>query len=248
MEMVLLAAWCFIVAVLGGPAGLVLGNIRLPAVLLLASSPAAGAGANVGISAVSAATASVTHIRAGRVNWRLFWWMTPPTVVGALIGGYLSGVMPGDILRLIIAGVLYYSAVDLLLWRRRRKPVESSGELDLAAAVGSGLLIGVLGGVVGLILGTLRIPALLRFVGESPAMAVGTNATVGVCLGIGGVIGHLPSASPDWDLLAVGAAASIPGAIIGARLVGRLSEERLIDAIGAILLVAATGLLIQALV
>ena len=66
MEMVLLAAWCFIVAVLGGPAGLVLGNIRLPAVLLLASSPAAGAGANVGISAVSAATASVTHIRAGR--------------------------------------------------------------------------------------------------------------------------------------------------------------------------------------
>jgi uncharacterized membrane protein YfcA len=248
MEMVLLAAWCFIVAVLGGPAGLVLGNIRLPAVLLLASSPAAGAGANVGISAVSAATASVTHIRAGRVNWRLFWWMTPPTVVGALIGGYLSGIMPGDILRLIIAGVLYYSAVDLLLWRPRRKPVEPGGELDLAAAVGSGLLIGVLGGVVGLILGTLRIPALLRFVGESPAMAVGTNATVGVCLGIGGVIGHLPSASPDWDLLAVGAAASIPGAMIGARLVGRLSEERLIDAIGAILLVAATGLLIQALV
>jgi uncharacterized membrane protein YfcA len=248
MEMVLLAAWCFIVAVLGGPAGLVLGNIRLPAVLLLASSPAAGAGANVGISAVSAATASVTHIRAGRVNWRLFWWMTPPTVVGALIGGYLSGVMPGDTLRLIIAGVLYYSAVDLLLWRHRRKPVESGGELDLAAAVGSGLLIGVLGGVVGLILGTLRIPALLRFVGESPAMAVGTNATVGVCLGIGGVIGHLPSASPDWDLLAIGAAASIPGAIIGARLVGKLSEERLIDAIGAILLVAATGLLIQALV
>jgi uncharacterized membrane protein YfcA len=49
-------------------------------------------------------------------------------------------------------------------------------------------------------------------------------------------------------LLAVGAAASIPGAMIGARLVGRLSEERLIDAIGAILLVAATGLLIQALV
>ena len=156
--------------------------------------------------------------------------------------------MPGDTLRLIIAGVLYYSAADLLLWRRRRKPAESGGELDLAAAVGSGFLIGVLGGVVGLILGTLRIPALLRFVGESPAMAVGTNATVGVCLGIGGVIGHLPSASPDWDLLAVGAAASIPGAMIGARLVGRLSEERLIDAIGAILLVAATGLLIQALV
>jgi len=247
MELALLAAWCFAVAVLGGPAGLVLGNIRLPAVLLLASSPAAGAGANVGISAVAAASASIAHIRAGRVNWRLFFWMAPPTVAGALLGGYVSGVLPGDVLRVAIAAVLYYSAVDLLRWRRAREPVESSGELNLRAAMASGVLIGVLGGIVGLILGTLRIPALLRFVGESPARAVGTNSMVGVCLGVAGVIGHLPSAAPDWDLLAVGAAASIPGAVLGARLVGRLSEERLIDAIGAILLVAATGLLVQAL-
>jgi uncharacterized membrane protein YfcA len=98
-----------------------------------------------------------------------------------------------------------------------------------------------------LILGTLRIPALLRFVGEAPALAVGTNAAVGMCLGIGGVIGHLPSEAPDWDLLAIGAAASIPGAMIGARLVGRLSEDRLIGAIGTILVVAATALFIQAI-
>jgi uncharacterized membrane protein YfcA len=247
MELAVLAAWCFIVAVLGGPAGLVLGNIRLPAVLLVASSPAAGAGANVGISAVSAAAASVTHIRAGRVNWRLVGWMVPPTVCGALLGGYLSGVLPGDVLRVVIAAVLYYSAVDLLRWRRKRVPVEPSGELDLWAAVGSGALIGLLGGIVGLILGTLRIPALLRFVGESPGLAVGTNAVVGVCLGVAGVIGHLANASPDWDILIIGAAASIPGAIIGARLVGRLSEDRLIGTIAVILLIAATALLVQAL-
>jgi uncharacterized membrane protein YfcA len=247
MELALLAVWCFVVALLGGPAGLVLGNIRLPAVLLLASSPAAGAGANVGISAVAAASASVSHIRAGRINWRLFFWMAPATVAGALVGGYLSGVMPGDTLRLLIAAVLYYSAIDLLRWRRRRTPAEPGGDLDIAAAIVSGAFIGVLGGIVGLILGTLRIPALLRFVGESPALAVGTNAAVGVCLGVAGVIGHLPSAAPDWDLLAVGALASIPGAVLGARLVGRLSEERLIDAIAAILLVAGTALLVEAI-
>jgi uncharacterized protein len=247
MELVVLAVWCFVVAILGGPAGLVLGNLRLPAVLLLASSPAAGAGANVGISAVAAASASVTHIRAGRVNWRLFAWMAPPTVVGALAGGYLSGKLPGDVLRLLIAAVLYYSAVDLLRWRRAREPAPSSGGLDLGAAAGSGLVIGLLGGIVGLILGTLRIPALLRFVRESPGRAIGTNSAVGVCLGVAGVIGHLPSEPADWDLLAVGAAASIPGAVIGARLAGRMSEERLIDAIAAILAIAATGLVAQAL-
>ncbi|HEU4702955.1 MAG TPA: hypothetical protein VFS37_10775, partial [Conexibacter sp.] len=68
MELALLAVWCFLVALGGGVVGLVLGNIRLPVVLLVASSPAAGAGANIAISAVAAATAAVAHIRAGRIN------------------------------------------------------------------------------------------------------------------------------------------------------------------------------------
>ena len=55
--LVAVGAWCFAVAMAGGLVGLVLGNIRLPVVVLVASSPAAGAGANLGISAVAATAA-----------------------------------------------------------------------------------------------------------------------------------------------------------------------------------------------
>jgi uncharacterized membrane protein YfcA len=247
MEYAVLALWCFLVALGGGLVGLVLGNIRLPVVLLLSSSPAAGAGANIGISAVSAASASVAHIRAGRVNWKLFGWMAPPSIAGALAGGYLSGVLPGDVLLIVIAVVLFYSAYELLHPARRPVPKQDSGGLDLHAAVLTGLAVGFLGGVVGLILGSLRMPALLKFVGEAPARAVGTNVTVGFVVGIAGVIGHLPSEGPDWDLLAVGAAASIPGALLGSRLTGRLSDEGLLRAIGIVLVVAATSMVVQAL-
>ena len=82
-EAVALAAWCFAVALAGGLVGLVLGNIRLPAVLLVAASPASAGGANIAISGVAAATASVAHVRAGRINWRLLAWMAPPSVLGA---------------------------------------------------------------------------------------------------------------------------------------------------------------------
>jgi hypothetical protein len=237
------------VALAGGLVGLVLGNIRLPAVLLAASTPAAGAGANIGISAIAAATASIAHIRAGRVNWRLFAWMAPPSIVGAIAGGLVSGEIPGDALLAFIGLLLVYFGVDLVRPRPERPPgpPPEQHELDIRAAVLTGAGIGVLGGIVGLILGSLRMPALLRSVGETPHRAVGTNVTVGFCVGVAGVIGHTPS-GVDWKLLAIGGAASIPGALLGSRLTGRLSEGDLLRAIGAVLIVAGVATLAQAVV
>ena len=94
-EAVAFGAWCFAVALAGGLVGLVLGNIRLPAVLLLAASPGSAGGANIAISGVTAAAAAVAHVRAGRVDWRLVGWMAPPSVAGALAGGFLAGRRAG---------------------------------------------------------------------------------------------------------------------------------------------------------
>ncbi len=249
LELIAFIAWCFAVALAGGLVGLVLGNIRLPLVLLLASAPAAGAGANIGISGVAALTAATVHVRAGRINWRLFGWMAPPSMVGAVVGGYISGALPDEVLLGIIGVLLLYFGVDLLRPRRQvQRPTPEAGQpkLDIRAAVVTGALIGVLGGLVGLILGSLRMPALLRYVGELPARAVGTNLAVGVCVGAAGVIGHTPE-GVDWDLLGIGAAASVPGALLGARLTGRLSERQLLQAIGAVLVVAGCATLAQAL-
>jgi uncharacterized membrane protein YfcA len=239
-----LAAWCFAVALAGGLAGLVLGNIRLPAVLAAASSPAAGAGANIGISGIAATAASIGHIRAGRVNWQLFGWMAPPSIAGAVAGGYAAGTIPDELLLGVIGATLLYFGIDMLRPAHAPQP-RPRDELDIRAAMVSGALIGLLGGLVGLILGALRMPALLRHVGETAQRAVGTNLTVGVCVGAAGVIGHAPEGI-DWELLALGSAASIPGAVLGSRLTGRLSTAQLLRAIGALLVIAGLGILVQA--
>jgi uncharacterized protein len=241
--LVAVGLWCFVTALAGGLVGLVLGNIRLPVLVLAASSPAAGAGANIGVSAIAALASATAHIRAGRIDWRLFAWMAPPSMVGAVAGGLLSGVVPGNALLVVIGVTLLAFGADLV----RSKPAGRRADLggfSAQAAILTGALIGLLGGFVGLILGALRLPALLRFVGAEPFRAVGTNAAVGFCLGVAGVFGHLPG-GVDWTLLGVGAVTSVPGAIVGARLTGRLDERQLFRAVGVILLVAGTAMILQ---
>jgi uncharacterized membrane protein YfcA len=173
--------------------------------------------------------------------------MAPPSILGAVAGGLVGGALPDTALLLFIAGVLLYSAWELWRWRPGPRPVDGTAEeIDVRAAVVSGAAIGVLGGIVGLILGSLRMPALLRWVHETPHRAVGTNVTVGVMVGIAGALAHLPSAPPDLGVIAVGGAASIPGALLGSRLTGRLSEPQLVRAIAVVLLVAAAGCVVQA--
>ena len=238
------AAWCFVVALLGTSIGLILGTIRLPVLLLVSSSPAAGAAANVGISTVAAATAATRHVRRGIVNWKVVLWMTPPSIAGALIGGYVSGRLPENALLVVIGVVLLYFGVRTFIGRQdggsprtpRMRPV-----------VAWGLMIGLLGGLVGLILSTLRLPALIRHIGETPHRAVATNLVVGFWLGVAAVIGHLPG-GVDWGLLLLGSVASIPGAILGSRITGKLSERQLLNAIGVALLVAGSLTVVRGVV
>jgi uncharacterized protein len=236
--------WCFLVALAGGLVGLVLGNIRLPVLLFAAASPAAAGGANIAVSGLAAAAASITHVRARRVDWRLVAWMLPPSVLGAIGGGAAASYVPANALRIFIGSALLLFGVDLLRPKRGGSAPTPRAEPNVGAAILSGALIGVLGGLIGLILGSLRLPALLRWVGEEPARAVGTNLVIGVAVGAAGLVGHLPGGI-DWTLLEVGAAGSIPGALIGSRLTGRLSTATLLRAVGVILVVAGIAAVVQ---
>jgi uncharacterized membrane protein YfcA len=244
MDLVVVAIWSFAVALAGGVAGLVLGNLRLPVVLQFSSSAAAGAGANVAISAASAFTASIAHWRGGRIDWRLFWLMAPPSLLGGIAGGLVSGLLPQRLLLAVIAVVVLYGAVELT--RRQRRPAPhapAAGGRWVAIAIA--FAVGVLGGLVGLILGTLRLPAMVRWLGTGPKAAVGTNAATGVVVGVGGLIGHL-AGGIDWDLLGAGCVGAVPGAYLGAQLTGRLDDQALLKTIAAILVVAGISLGIQA--
>ena len=235
----------FAAGYLGSAVGLVLGTLRLPAILLLSGDAAAGAGTNVAISAASAASGGYGHVRAGRIDRRVVAWMAPPSVAGAVAGALLTDELPTRLLLALIAAILAWNGFDLLVRPVRGRP---SAEPRLWPAVVFGALIGLLGGAVDVILGTLRMPALLRGVGLTAHRAVGTNLVIGFSLGLFAFATHALLGQIEWGFLAAGVAGALPGGWLGAKLTGRLSEETLRRAIGIALIAIAVAFLIEVII
>ena len=177
----------------GGLVGLVLGNIRLPVLVLAASSPAAGAGANIGVSAVAALAAAVSHIRAGRIDWRLFAWMAPPSMVGRR--GRRSPVgswFPANALLVVDRRDAARSSASTCFARSARR---TAGRPRRCQRTGSDRCRSVDRAARRLRRShPRRVEAPGACCGSSAPdafRAVGTNAAVGFCLGVAGVFGHL---------------------------------------------------------
>jgi uncharacterized protein len=220
----------------------VLGTLRLPLVLLAAGDPSSAAGTNIAISAAAAGAGGVRHAREGRVDWGVVRWMTPPSLVGAVVGGLYGHVLPDTALLGVTAAVLAWNGLDLLVRPFRARPLERP---RLWPAVVLGFGIGLVGGAIGVILGTLRMPALLRGVGMETRLAIGTNLVVGFALGLAGFAAHAARLEVDWPVLGAGLVGALPGAWLGARLAARASELVLRRAIGVALLAVAVAFVVE---
>ena len=258
-QFLLLTVISFGVGILGGFVGLALGTMRLPALLLLGMPAPIAAGTNILVSTLSAASGMLRHFREGRINFRVALVMGVPSMIGALLGSLASGKVP-EALLISMAGVLVtWQGVELIARARKNRasPVPnadnngtsiwgqfSSGRIAAESAIG--LTVGLLGGAVGLILGSLRLPALIRILRIEPRVAAGTNLFIGFLMGSMGWIGHAAQGNVDYPLLAGMGLAGMAGTFYGAKLTGRVNLNTLILTMGSVLLVVGLLLLVEA--
>ena len=228
------------VGLLGGFVGLALGTMRLPAMLLMGMAAPTAGGTNILVSSISSIFGAIRHIREGRVNFRLVLIMGGPAFVGAFIGGFLGGRVSETIL-LSAAGLLVlWQGVEL---RARGRAVAASAgdfvtEYDgkrMLLGGGMGLGVGLLGGAVGLILGSIRLPALIRVLKMDPRIAAGTNLVIGFIMGSLGWIGHAIKGDVDYQLLLIMGVGAAVGSYFGAKLTGRVELATLVGAMGYVL-------------
>ena len=260
-QLLFLTVLSFSVGLLGGFVGLALGTMRLPALLFLGIPVPIAAGTNILVSTLSALTGSVHHLREGRVNLRVVMAMGIPAMIGAFIGGFASGRLPEGLLISLVAALVVWQGVELIGRGRMARRLGEGASYDSADLAGSGgqfstgrvateagigLGVGVLGGLLGLILGSIRLPAIIRILHIDPRIAAGTNLFIGFLMGSFGWIGHAAQGNVDYPLLAGMGAAAMVGSFYGAKLTGRVSLSTLILTMGWVLLVIGALLVFEA--
>jgi uncharacterized membrane protein YfcA len=114
---------------------------------------------------------------------------------------------------------------------------------QIAKEIVIGFGVGLLGGMVGLVLGSIRMPVMISILKLPSRIAIGTNLASSSVMGTVGVIGHLMNGNIDYIVLYAMGPPAMLGAFMGAKYTNRISESNLKFIIAvALSLVAATML------
>lgn len=225
----------------GGLVGLVLGVVRFPLILgSVGTSAAISAGTNMGISTLGAFAAAIRHFQQNNVHRRIFIIMGITGAAGAFLGSLLTRFVPVTVLLLSIGVIVSYEAFSLIKSSRKiqksdiqvSKPSATNSVLS-ESAIGFG--IGFLGGLVGLVLGSIRVPTMISVLKMEPRVAVGTNLAASSIMGAAGLFGHVLNGEVDFSILAVMGSTAMIGGYIGAKFTSRFNATTLKLIIGIVL-------------
>lgn len=106
-----------------------------------------------------------------------------------------------------------------------------------------GFGIGFVGGLVGLIIGSVRLPAMISVLKMETKVAIGTNLAVSSVTGVFSFVGHLINGNVDFLIMITMGPAAMLGGYMGAKYTNRFSEGSLKLIIGIVLIVV-TGFII----
>jgi len=229
----------------GGMVGLVLGVIRLPLILGTEISASVTAGTNIGISMLGSITATFRHFRQNNIHLRIFLVMAITGATGAFLGSLLTKYVPEKFLLLIVGIIVSYEAVILFRNSKKNKhtdlqrnnPENKKRSVTREFLLGFG--IGFLGGLVGLVLGSIRVPTMISILKMEPRVAIGTNLAASSVMGASGLVGHIIYGEVDYLTLSIMGSTAMVGAYLGARYTNRFSTERLISLIAIVLVIVA---------
>ena len=221
----------------------------LAAMSLFAIAPQIMASTALTLNVLVASIAFIAFYRAGHLNWRLLWPFLLTSIPAAFIGGYLQ--IDEQIYLVLLNVALTYVAIRMLFNEYFTRPIADieSDSFSLPLALGAGLGIGLLSGMIG-VGGGIFLAPLIVVTGWGTAKQAAAIAAAFILLNsLSGIAGRWMADQYAMDglgliVLPAGFIGGMAGSHLGARYLSGAAMRRLL---GVILLVAVTRLWITLL-
>ncbi len=262
------------VVLLGAVIGLVLaftgagGGILSVPLLVFGLHLSVQQAAPIGLSAVFAAALLGAFLgwRDGIVRYRAAALMGVAGMLTAPLGFYLAQNIPNRPLTVVFSCVLLYTAWRTLFAPAKAESVRAQAPCVVSAVdqrltwtrpcarvlLGTGLLSGLLSGLLGVGGGFVIVPALSRYTDLNIRSVQATSLAVMTLVSLSGVASAAVHGSLDWSLVLPFAGGAILALLVGRLLARRLHPKRLQQAFAwfcvavAVLMLARAGGLLSA--
>ncbi|HEY8754326.1 MAG TPA: sulfite exporter TauE/SafE family protein [Arthrobacter sp.] len=224
---------------LGLVVGLVLGVvggggsiIAVPALVYgVGMSPAEAIPTSLLVVGISSLAALIPRLREG-INWPVVLIVGAAGIPAAWGGAAVGRLLDPNVLMLAFAVIMVIAGIRMLM---RTKETDGSCSIGptrafrscAPKAVGVGLLVGFLTGLLGVGGGFLITPALTLFLGLRMKQAVGSSLAVIVINSAAGFGAHAAGFTIEWPTVLSFAVPAILGSLLAARLAHRLQDKHI---------------------
>ncbi len=195
------------------------------------------------------------HHKRGAVRWDVVKVLAPGIVIGSLIGPMIAKAMPAQVLTMLFAVFVAFSATQMFI---DKKPKPTRQLPQAAGMFGAGGGIGILSALVGAGGGFVSVP-FMTWCNVKIHNAVATSAALGFPIALAGTVGYIVAGMNLHNLptgtfgflylpaLVVISLASVSTAPLGARAAHALDVKQLKRAFAIMLYLLAAYMLYKAL-
>jgi uncharacterized membrane protein YfcA len=250
----------FLIGIVAAMAGVGGGVFIVPLLALAFSfSPAHAVGTSLTVIVFTAVAATVSYSRQKRVYYKIGLLLAVLTVPGAVLGAYLTSVLPASLLGLIFGVFLVLVAVQMVaegsIFRKNGKQgssVSVNSEAELCASKNrlvTGVLLAFFGGLASGLLGigggAVLVPIMVLVLMMPIHIAVATSMFTMILTSLSGVAQHYALGNVNLEFALLIAVGSVLGAQLGAYTSKRVSGKNLRRIFAVVLIIVSAQMIIK---
>lgn len=225
----MLIAFCSILLISGvfsmfGKGG---GSLYTPVLVMLGMGMGSAISTALFLNLVTAFIATVVFARNKLVDYKFCLIFLPGTVVGSVLGVFLSSRSPKDLLLGIFSVFLYVAGV-LMIRSAKEKAGQKVRQFTpgvVAVVVAMSFGVGVLSSLIGVGGGLIIFPFLILYMNYQAQMGAGANSLIVTVSSLVGSAGHFALGDVDYKFLGITAIACIIGSAVGSHVTVKASPK-----------------------